>query len=151
MYDILCVDDVPANLLVLECLFEKYESKYNIITASSRNEAIDILSTQKIDLILLDVMIPKLDGFQTAKLIKANKLTKDIPIIFLTVKRDDDTIKNAFKYGVDYLSKPYDEYELIVRVNTQLKQDDTVDDILLCADEALYKAKENGRNKVCTN
>jgi len=121
MYDILCVDDTPANLLVLESLFEVYEDKYNIITAESGNDALGILLSQNIDIILLDVMMPGLSGFETAQLVKSNKKTKDIPILFLTAKRDNETIKDAFTYGVDYLSKPYDEFELITRVETQLK------------------------------
>ena len=121
MYNILCVDDISANLLVLESLFEHCEDDYNILTALSGHDALGILLDKRVDLILLDVMMPDLDGFETAQLIKANKLTKDIPIIFLTAKRDDKTIKNAFKYGVDYLSKPYDEFELFTRVATQLE------------------------------
>ena len=121
MYNILCVDDTSANLLVLESLFEYCEQKYNIVTALSGHDALGVLLNQKIDLILLDVMMPDLDGFETAQLIKENKLTKNIPIIFLTAKKDDITIKNAFKYGVDYLSKPYDEFELFTRVAVQLK------------------------------
>jgi len=121
MYNILCVDDTPANLFILESLFEPHDSKYTIITAQGGYEALEILLTKKIDLILLDVMMPEIDGFETAKLIKSNKATKDIPIIFLTAKRDNETIENAFKYGVDYLSKPYDEFELFKRVDVQLE------------------------------
>ncbi len=121
MYNILCVDDTPANLLVLESLFEIHHDKYNIITVSSGHDALGVLLQSNIDLILLDVMMPELDGFETAQLVKANKQTKDIPIIFLTAKRDDKTIENAFTYGVDYLSKPYDEFELFTRVDTHLK------------------------------
>jgi len=121
MFNILCVDDTPANLLVLESLFEIHDEKYNIITALTGQDALGILLTTKIDLILLDVMMPELDGFETAELIKANKKTKDIPIIFLTAKKDEETLCNAFKYGVDYLSKPYAEFELLNRIDTQLK------------------------------
>ncbi len=121
MYNILCVDDTSANLLVLESLFEAYDDKYNIITVSTGHDALGVLLQSSIDLILLDVMMPELDGFETAQLVKANKKTKDIPIIFLTAKRDEKTIENAFTYGVDYLSKPYDEFELFTRVDTHLK------------------------------
>ena len=121
MYNILCVDDTPANLFILESLFEVHDSKYNIITVSGGYEALEILLIKTIDLILLDVMMPDIDGFETANLIKSNKITKNIPIIFLTAKRDNETIQNAFKYGVDYLSKPYDEFELFTRVDVQLE------------------------------
>ena len=121
MYNILCVDDTPANLLVLESLFDEHINDYHIVCVSSGHDALDILLKQQIDLILLDVMMPELDGFETAQIIKQNKITKDIPIIFVTAKRDNDTIQKAFTYGVDYLSKPYDEFELFVRVDVHLK------------------------------
>ena len=121
MYNILCVDDTQANLFTLEALFEEYSHIYSIITVTSGHDALGVLLENKIDLILLDVMMPELDGFETAKLIKMNKLTKDIPIIFLTARRDNITIKNAFSYGVDYLSKPYDHDELFARIKSHLK------------------------------
>ena len=121
MYNILCVDDTQANLFILESLFEQYNDKYNVITALSGEDALGVLLDEKIDIILLDVMMPGLNGFETAEMIKANKQTKNIPIIFLTAKKDNETIKSAFNYGVDYLSKPYGEYELFSRINSHLK------------------------------
>ncbi len=121
MYNILCVDNTQANVLVLESLLESYRNKYNIFTASSSHEALGILLNQNIDLVLFNVIMPQLDAFQTAKLIKANKQIKDIPIIFLAEKKDEKMIENAFIYGVDYLSKPYDEFELLTRIEIQLK------------------------------
>ena len=121
MYNILCVDDTQANLFILESLFEQHNDKYNIITALSGEDALGVLLDNQVDIILLDVMMPGLNGFETAEMIKNNKQTKNIPIIFLTAKRDDETIKNSFTYGVDYLSKPYDEYELFARVDYHIK------------------------------
>jgi len=121
MYNILCVDDIPANLLILESLFELHEEHYNILTATSGQEALDVLLNKKVDLMLLDVMMPDMDGFETAQFVKLNKKTQDIPIIFLTAKKDDETVHNAFKYGVDYLSKPYDEFELFTRISVQIE------------------------------
>ena len=92
MYNILCVDDTPANLIVLESLFEEHKDDFNITLVSSGYDALDILLKDDTDLILLDVMMPELDGFETAKLIISNKKTKNIPIIFLTAKKDDETI-----------------------------------------------------------
>lgn len=83
MYKILCVDDNSSNLLVLESLFQEYGSQYEIIMARSGYEALEVLLTTTIELILLDVMMPQIGGFDTAKLIKENKKTKNIPIIFL--------------------------------------------------------------------
>ena len=121
MYNILCVDGTSANLLVLESLFENYKDSYNIVTALDSHDTLKILLNEKIDLVLLDVTMPDLDGFKTAQLIKTNKLTKSIPIIFLITQIDEEIIKNTFKYGVDYLCKPYEKFELLARIAVQLK------------------------------
>jgi len=121
LYKILCVDDIEANIFVIQSLFESEMKEHSVLVATSGLEALEVLLKEDIDLILLDVMMPELDGFETAKIIKSNKKTKDIPIIFVTAKRTDDTIKNAFTFGVDYISKPYDDFELISRVKHHLK------------------------------
>ncbi|PHQ65852.1 MAG: diguanylate cyclase response regulator [Sulfurimonas sp.] len=122
MKRILCVDDIETNLFTLEALFETHHNdKYMVITAASGKEALNILLSQKIDLILLDVMMPELDGYETAKFILSNKRTKNIPIIFLTAKKDQDTVSRCYEVGgVDYLSKPYNEQELFVRIKFHL-------------------------------
>ncbi len=122
MKKILCVDDIKTNLFTLEALFETHhKNKYEIITAISGNVALAILQTQKIDLILLDVMMPELNGYETAKLILENNKTADIPIIFLTAKRDHDTVSRCYEAGgVDYLSKPYNMNELFARIKFHL-------------------------------
>ncbi|MCW9027143.1 MAG: diguanylate cyclase [Thiovulaceae bacterium] len=119
---ILCVDDVKTNLFTLEAIFESNRKDYNIITAMSGKEALEILLTTEVDLILLDVMMPELDGFDTAKLILKNKKTKDIPIIFLTAKQDDETIRTSYEVGgVDYMNKPFNVTELLKRIEFHLK------------------------------
>jgi len=119
---ILCVDDIQTNLFTLEALFETYhKDKYEIITATSGKEALGVLLSYKVDMILLDVMMPELDGYETAKLILNNKRTKDIPIIFLTAKKNQDTVSRCYEVGgVDYLSKPYNELELFARIKFHL-------------------------------
>jgi len=121
MYNILCVDDTEANLFVLESLFEAKISEYNLILVNSGTKALKTLLKEPIDLILLDVMMPELNGFETAQLIQSNKKTQKIPIIFLTAKKDKETIHNAFQHGVDYLSKPFDEDELLTRIASHLE------------------------------
>lgn len=116
MYNILCVDDTEENLYTLEEIF----TQYNIIKANNGIKAIDILHRESIDFILMDVTMPDLNGFKTAQLIQSNKNTKNIPIMFLTTKKDDETIKNAFKYGIDYLSVPFNKFELKSRVRSHL-------------------------------
>ena len=119
-YNILCVDDVENNIFILESLFKKYK-EFNLFSALSGKEAFDILLKEEIDLVLLDIMMPEMDGFEVAKLMKQNIMTKDIPIIFVTAKTDEESIKEAFENGgVDYITKPYKNYELLARVTMHL-------------------------------
>jgi len=122
MKKILCVDDIETNLFILRALFETHhKDNYRIVTAKSGKEALGVLLSQKVDIILLDVMMPELDGYETAKLIFKNRKTKDIPIIFLTAKKDQGTVSRCYEVGgVDYLSKPYNEQELFVRIKFHL-------------------------------
>lgn len=119
---ILCVDDVMTNLITLEAIFESNNKDYKVVTATSGKEAIQKLSENQVDMILLDVMMPELDGFETAKLILQDENTKDIPIIFLTASQDDDTIKHSYDVGgVDYMKKPFNVIELLNRIEFHLK------------------------------
>lgn len=120
---ILCVDDVKTNLLTIKSLMEDLaEDKYELVLALSALEGLEILLEQSIDIILLDVMMPEIDGFECAKMIKSNKKTKNIPIIFVTANKDDDTIEQCFKVGGDdYVSKPFNHTELLARISFHLK------------------------------
>ena len=118
---ILIVDDTTENLDILVDLL----SIYDVIGAISGKDALDILSEEKIDLILLDIMMPEMDGFEVCKLLKENKNTKDIPVIFITAKTDEDSIEKAFGVGgVDYITKPFRPRELLSRIKTQLNLKD---------------------------
>ena len=92
---------------------------YEVITGKG---AIKWLDKDKFDAILLDVMMPELSGFETCKLIKQNRLFKDIPILFLTARNDVDSVTEGFKVGgVDYIYKPFNHNELLVRINTHVE------------------------------
>jgi len=118
MKTILCVDDIQANLYTLEALFETYHKKdYKLLFASSGQEALGMLLSNKVDMILLDIMMPDMDGYETASFVLSNKKTKNIPIIFLTAKKDENAINKCYDVGgVDYLNKPYNSNELFIRV-----------------------------------
>ena len=114
---ILIVDDTIENLDILVDLL----SSYDVIGAISGKDALEILNDEKIDLILLDIMMPDMDGFEVCEILKENKNTKDIPVIFITAKTDEDSIDKAFEVGgVDYLTKPFRPRELLSRIKTQL-------------------------------
>jgi len=104
--DILLVDDKPENLLALEAVLQSPD--YRLIKASSGSEALAYLLDHDCAIILLDVQMPEMDGFETASLIKASNRTRDIPIIFLTaISTDESFVHQGYMAGaVDYLLKP---------------------------------------------
>ena len=105
--NILIVDDMEDNLIALECLLESLDC--NIIKAMSGEEALKKLLEQKMALILLDVQMPVMNGFETAELIRNNEATKYIPIIFITaISMEQQYIFKGYEAGaVDYICKPY--------------------------------------------
>lgn len=117
---VLLVDDNPQNLQVLGQTLQN--EGYEIAMALNGNEALNFLKEDKPEIILLDVMMPELNGFDTCKKIKENDEVKDIPVIFLTAKTDVDDIVQGFDAGgVDYISKPFNRRELIARVKTHIE------------------------------
>jgi CheY-like chemotaxis protein len=116
---ILIVDDTLTNIDILVNLLDKYD----IVVATSGEEALSILSDgEEVDLILLDIMMPKMDGFEVCKILKSDYKYKEIPIIFLTAKFDDGSIQKGFEIGaVDYIIKPFRPIELLARIKTHLK------------------------------
>ncbi|NOQ31201.1 MAG: diguanylate cyclase [Helicobacteraceae bacterium] len=129
--NILCVDDIQTNLFILTSVFEEFAGdQYNLFLATSAMEGLDILLKEKIDLILLDIMMPEIDGFAAAKMIRSNKKTKDIPIIFVTAKKDDESIEMCYKVGGDdYVNKPFNYTELLARVSFHIQSKEK--DVLL--------------------
>ncbi len=116
---ILIVDDTPENIDVLNNLLKNHKR----IIALSGNDALKILDRgTKPDLILLDIIMPGLDGFETCRRIKENPETADIPIIFMTSLDDTVNKVKGFEFGaVDYVTKPFEPLELLKRVETHLK------------------------------
>ena len=115
---ILVVDDTKENLKMLSgVLKEKYRVKVTLKGA----EALEIVSKERPDLILLDIMMPEMDGYEACSKLKEDPGTKDIPIIFLTAKTEVDDIVKGFELGaIDYIQKPFNKVELLVRINTHL-------------------------------
>ena len=119
---ILIVEDAPANIQALTGILR--EKGYPISVATNGRQALDALAKVRPDLILLDVMMPEMDGFETCRRIKASQEWRDIPIIFLTAKTDTDDIVRGFEAGaVDYVAKPFHAHELLARVGTHLAMD----------------------------
>ncbi|HMV45538.1 MAG TPA: hybrid sensor histidine kinase/response regulator, partial [Leptospiraceae bacterium] len=116
---ILVVDDTPANLQVLGQILSK--EKYKIIFAFNGEQALKSLEHQIPDLVLLDVNMPEMDGFETCNRMKQLELLNNVPILFLTARTDIEDIVNAFKIGgADYITKPFNPTELLARIHFHL-------------------------------
>jgi len=123
----LIVDDTNANLIALSALLESED--VNILQANSGNEALKIVLSNKIDIILLDVQMPNMNGFEVAEILRTNNKTKNIPIIFITaISKDEEYIFKGYELGaVDYLYKPIknellkSKIRVFLRLNKQAK------------------------------
>jgi len=117
---ILVVDDIAENLKVVGDMLEM--EGYGVTFAISGQQALDRVKTARPDLILLDLMMPEMDGLQVCEILKANANFTEIPIIFLTASHEQQNLIEAFERGaVDYLTKPFNLPELLVRVRTHLE------------------------------
>jgi adenylate cyclase len=120
---ILVVDDTPANIQALSAILK--EKGYQISVATNGKQALGAVERVRPDLILLDVMMPEMDGFETCRQLKAAEQWRQIPVIFLTAKTDTADIVQGFELGaVDYVAKPFNAHELLARVNTHLTVDE---------------------------
>jgi PAS domain S-box-containing protein len=122
-FRILIVDDNRNNLFSLRALIEKHMD-VEVLEADSGQAALDIaLKDPRIDLIILDVQMPEMDGFQTASMLKVRQKTRDIPIIFLTAAyKTDEFQQKGYEVGAaDYLLKPIDDNQLINKISTYLR------------------------------
>ena len=118
-YKILIVDDVMSNVLLLKVLLTN--EKFAIATANNGQQALEQVEKEHPDLVLLDVMMPDLSGFEVAQRLKSNPDTADIPIIFLTALNSTTDIVKGFQVGAnDFISKPFNKEELIIRVTHQI-------------------------------
>lgn len=118
-FKLLVVDDVQTNVLLLKALLGK--EGYGILVANNGQEALEVIRNENPDLILLDVMMPGMDGFEVAERLKSEEFRCEIPIIFMTALDDTQSIVNGFKLGVgDFISKPFRKEELMVRIKHQL-------------------------------
>ena len=117
---VLLVDDNPTNLQVLYKTLE--HSGYTLLAARDGPQALSIAEKAVPSLLLLDIMMPDMDGFEVCRRLKANPETRGIPIIFLSALTDTDAKVKGFSLGaVDYISKPFQAEEVRARVRTQLR------------------------------
>jgi len=124
-YNILIVDDERLNIDILLNLFEKAEKNYKIIPVLSGEKALKVFEKIRIDIVLLDIIMPDMDGYEVCRILKSQDSTKDIPVLFITASTDDASIKKAYEVGAaDYVNKPFKSSQLLsrVKVNLQLRE-----------------------------
>jgi DNA-binding response OmpR family regulator/DNA-binding CsgD family transcriptional regulator len=118
--NILIVDDNPENIQVITIILKA--QGYKISSELDGNKVLQHLKSFKADLILLDIIMPEINGYEVCRQLKDDPETKDIPIIFLSAKSEPESIIRGFEVGcVDYITKPFNSTELLARVNTHLK------------------------------
>ncbi|MDX9746889.1 MAG: hybrid sensor histidine kinase/response regulator [Paludibacter sp.] len=120
IYDILIADDAPANLKVLSEILRL--EGYKVRPVLNGTQALEAAELMEPDLILLDIMMPDINGYEVCKQLKSNPKLKEIPVIFISALSDTDSVIQAFAVGgVDYVTKPFKAEEVKVRVSTHLK------------------------------
>ncbi|MEO5328397.1 MAG: diguanylate cyclase [Magnetococcus sp. THC-1_WYH] len=118
-FTILIVDDLPDNIKILGGMLK---NDYSVIAATSGAEALERVSSMTVDLILLDVMMPEMDGYEVYQKLKANPATSDIAVIFVTTKNEvDDEARGLALGAVDYITKPVNQHLVRLRVHNHLK------------------------------
>ncbi|GJM61012.1 hybrid sensor histidine kinase/response regulator [Persicobacter diffluens] len=116
---ILIVDDIPKNIQVAANILK--QENYNITFAKSGPQALEKIEKIEFDLILLDVMMPEMDGFEVCRRIKEDPKNQGIPVIFLTAKTESESIVKGFEVGgIDYVTKPFNGIELLARVRNHI-------------------------------
>ncbi|MBO4634581.1 MAG: response regulator [Bacteroidales bacterium] len=119
-YNVLAVDDIPLNLLLVQKMLARYNFKLR--TASSGQQALDAVSSQKPNLILLDLMMPGIDGFEVIRRLRNNPVTSDIRIVVLSALNSNEDVIRGFNEGADdYIMKPIIMEKLLSCVVTQLQ------------------------------
>ncbi len=119
-FNILIVDDASKNIQVVANILK--QEGYQMAFARNGKTALSRAETMPFDLILLDIMMPEMDGYEACERLKKNPETKDIPVIFLTAKTDKESVLKGFGLGaVDYVTKPFNAAELLARVKTHLE------------------------------
>lgn len=116
---VLVVDDVPVNVLLVKGMLAK--QKFHVISANSGQQALDIMAHERPDCILMDILMPNMNGFETTRAVRANPRTRDIPIIMLSALNSDADIKEGMEAGAnEFVTKPFVQDRLIATIQTQI-------------------------------
>ncbi len=119
-YTVLVVDDVPVNILLVKGMLAK--QKFKVLSATSGQQALEVLTHEHPHCILLDILMPNMNGFETTRAIRANPKTQDIPIILLSALNSDSDIKEGMDAGAnEFVTKPFVQERLIASIQNQIK------------------------------
>ena len=119
-YNVLAVDDIPLNLLLVQKMLAKFN--FTLRTASNGQQALDAVAEQKPDLILLDLMMPGIDGFEVIRRLRTDPATADIQIVILSALNSNEDVVKGFNMGAnDFIMKPIIMEKLLSCVNTQMQ------------------------------
>ncbi len=119
-FNVLAVDDIPLNLLLVQKMLAKFN--FTLRTAANGQQALDAVAAQKPDLILLDLMMPGIDGFEVIRRLRADAATADIQIVILSALNSNEDVVKGFNLGAnDFIMKPIIMEKLLSCVNTQMQ------------------------------
>jgi len=119
-YNVLAVDDIPLNLLLVQKMLSKFNFQFR--TAANGQQALDAVAAQKPDLILLDLMMPGIDGFEVIRRLRENPATSDVQIVILSALNSNEDVVKGFNVGAnDFIMKPIIMEKLLSCVVTQLQ------------------------------
>jgi len=146
MNRVLIVDDTPIQLKVVISIIERQDIE--VTTATSGQEALDLIESNPPDLILLDIVMPEMDGYEVCTRIKNSPAHADIPILFLTGRDESEDIIRAFDAGgADYVTKPVNPSELVARIKTHLQLGNTIAELKEAVDQVQMLS---GLLKICS-
>lgn len=119
-YTVLVVDDIPVNVMLVKGMLSKL--KFNIVSANSGQQALELLTRVRPDIILMDIMMPGMNGFETTRAIRANAATKDIPVIILSALNSDSDIKDGLEAGAnEFITKPFIQERIVNSIASQIR------------------------------
>ncbi len=144
---ILIADDEPANRFIFSTFLK--DQGYDVLTCENGLECVELTKKEKPDLILLDIRMPVMDGYEVVKVLKSNSETKDIPIVVISANSEPQSIKKAFDLGaIEFLPKPVNLEELLIRVSTVLKLKRADDELKKLRSEFTYLLIQDLKNTI---
>lgn len=118
---ILIVDDIPLNVLLIQKMLGKFH--YNLLTANDGQAALDTIASKDVDLVLLDLMMPIIDGYEVLERLRAQEKTKNLPIVILSALNSNDDVKRGFELGAnDFITKPIIMDKLLDCISNQVNE-----------------------------